>query len=334
MSSSADGLRLGTRDSELALYQARMVAALLQAKDPTLNVELVAYKTQGDRFLDASFVQLSRQGMTGVFVKELEQALLSGEIDLAVHSMKDMPSQLPEGLTTHSIGFREDPRDVLLLPDGKMIGNMQELPSGSRIGTSSARRVAQLKRLSPNWQFEAIRGNLQTRLRKLDESGGYDALVLAAAGVHRLGWESRIACYLNPFSTMVPAPAQGIVAVEYRTDNTQLAKRLSACQVPAVAVMAYVERSVMRLVEGGCQLPLGVFAHWPVEDDTFSPWNACLGQINTQTPLQVTACLLSPDGQHYREAKTACWVEPADTLEESCERLWPVVQSLAAQLRA
>ncbi len=245
-------LRLGSRESPLALVQAEFVAGLLRARFPHLAVEIRTFKTQGDRVLD---VALSKVGDKGLFVKELETALLAGEIDLAVHSMKDMPSTLPEGLSLVSAGPREDARDVLLDGQGRVL---DALPAGAVVGTSSLRREAQLRRLRPDLRFEVIRGNLQTRLRKL-EKGQYDAIVLAAAGVHRLGWQDKVSQYFDPWDGVVPAVAQGILAVEYRGDDCRVAELTDGLRLHAVETARLAERAVLAGLEGGCQLPLGAY---------------------------------------------------------------------------
>src|SRR5687767_6971430 len=204
-------LRLGTRGSELALFQARTVAALLE-RQATASCEIVAIKTSGDRLAEAT---LSQIGGKRLFVKEIEDALLAGDVDLAVHSSKDMPAVLPEGLVVGAVLPREDARDAVILPQsGEMAFDdvVRALGREPRIGTSSVRRIAQLTRLFPGARFLPVRGNLDTRLRKLD-AGGYDALVLAAAGLLRLQHGHRISVAV-PLDACVPAPGQGIIAIE------------------------------------------------------------------------------------------------------------------------
>lgn len=246
-------LRVGSRESVLALVQARHVMALLTRAWPELTVQLKTFKTQGDLELDTS---LSKIGDKGLFVKELETALYAGEIDIAVHSMKDMPSELPEGLTITTVGDREDPRDVLLATGHVLF---QFLNPQARVGTSSLRRVAQFKRLRRDLCYETIRGNLQTRYRKMEE-GQYQGIILAAAGVHRLGWQPKVAQYFDPVTESIPAVCQGILGVEFRQGDFAVAERLSALSHPAVEAAAVAERAFLRTVEGGCQVPVGAYA--------------------------------------------------------------------------
>src|SRR5262245_1941418 len=256
-------IRLGTRGSQLALYQAHTVARLLaEAGGPAC--EIVTIKTSGDRLQDAP---LSEVGGKRLFVKEIEDALLSREIDLAVHSSKDMPAVLPDGLTLAGVLPREDPHDAVVLSQGahnqaKAIQNVEDLreilgPAPS-IGTSSVRRVAQLKRLLPDAQFSPIRGNLDTRLRKLD-AGGHAALVLAAAGLRRLGFQSRISMRL-PSTLCVPAPGQGIIAIEIRDGDEAVRTAVSTITDPAAWAALAAERALVEALGGGCQTPIGALA--------------------------------------------------------------------------
>jgi hydroxymethylbilane synthase len=272
-------IRLGTRGSQLALYQAHTVARLLaEAGGPAC--EIVIVQTSGDRLQDAP---LSEIGGKRLFVKEIEDALLNGTIDLAVHSSKDMPAVLPDGLSIAGVLPREDPHDAVVLPiraqgSGVMaqgsplraqgsgltsqIADMDALitalgPAPS-IGTSSVRRIAQLVRLLPGARFAPIRGNLDTRLRKLD-NGGDDALVLAAAGLRRLGFESRISLTL-PVTACVPAPGQGIIAIETRSEDHAVRASVSSITDEAAAAMLTAERALVEALGGGCQTPIGALA--------------------------------------------------------------------------
>jgi hydroxymethylbilane synthase len=290
-------LRLGTRGSQLALWQANAVAARIAARGG-LPCRIVVLKTSGDRLQDAP---LSEVGGKRLFVKEIEDALLSGEIDLAVHSSKDMPALLPEGLTIGAVLPREDPRDAVVLPvmangSGLTAGDtgrhpadaashsayaMSHQPSAMTtiedlvarlgqapsIGTGSVRRIAQLTRLFPGALFQPIRGNLDTRLRKLDE-GAHHALVLAAAGLRRLGFASRISFSL-PVDACVPAPGQGIVAVEVREDNVAVRRTLQSISDGAAAAALAAERAVVEALGGGCQTPIGALA-LPEEGETLT----------------------------------------------------------------
>ncbi len=252
MTVRSDFLRLGSRESPLALAQTALVRQALLAHWPHLQLEVRTFKTQGDIILDTA---LSKAGDKGLFVKELEVALLQDEIDLAVHSLKDMPGELPPELVLVSALEREDPRDVLLSCDGIVFG---DLPPGAVIGTSSLRREAQLRRLRADLRYEVIRGNLQTRYRKLQE-GLYQAIVLAAAGVHRLGWEDRITQYFDPWTETIPAVAQGILGLEFRRDDNRVAACLAPIQVHDVEIARKAERAVLATLAGGCQLPLGAY---------------------------------------------------------------------------
>jgi hydroxymethylbilane synthase len=241
-------LRLGSRESPLALAQTHQVVTWLNAAWPDLTVEIQAFKTQGDLILDTA---LSKIGDKGLFVKELEHALLANQIDLAIHSMKDMPGTLPDGLILSAVGPREDPRDVL-------VGDQcfENLPPGAVVGTSSLRRVAQLKRRRPDLYYQTVRGNLNTRLRKLD-AGEYQALVLAAAGLKRLGMEARIQQYFDPVTENIPAVAQGILGAECRQNDAHTQGLLAPLAHPEVLQAAEAERAVLARLQGGCQLPLG-----------------------------------------------------------------------------
>lgn len=240
---------IGSRGSQLALWQARHIASCLEKLGVETRLEII--KTTGDKITD---VPLAQVGGKGLFTKEIEEALLAGTIDLAVHSLKDMPTGLPAGLTLAAIPEREDPRDALI---GKPLS---ELGAGSSVGTSSLRRAAQLHALGRGLVTENLRGNVDTRLRKLDE-GEYDAIVLAAAGLRRLGWAERICELLDP-GVMCPAAGQGALAIETREDGgaaQQIAGKLNHAATNA-AVTA--ERALLATLEGGCQVPIGAHAHF------------------------------------------------------------------------
>lgn len=261
-------LRLGTRGSQLALYQANTVARLIaEAGGPPC--ELVIIKTSGDRLQERP---LSEVGGKRLFVKEIEDALLRNEVDLAVHSSKDMPALLPDGLEIAGVLAREDPRDAVVLPVSNAAGthSLEELAARlgetPSIGTASVRRVALLTRLFPHARFAPMRGNLDTRLRKLDE-GEHDALVLAAAGLRRLGFTSRISFTL-PLSACIPAPGQGIIAIEIRTGDERVRAAVAAISDQVAAQALEVERGVVDALGGGCQTPIGALAT-PVRDDQF-----------------------------------------------------------------
>ncbi len=260
-------LNIGTRGSELALFQAHAVADLLRAQSG-VDCEIVIIKTSGDLLAEAP---LSQIGGKRLFVKEIEDALLNGTVDIAVHSSKDMPAVLPAGLAIGAVLPREDPRDAMVLPVAR-----PQLGDAPRIGTSSVRRIAQLKRVLPGATFGPVRGNLGTRLRKLDD-GDFDALVLAAAGLRRLGQESRISALL-PVAACVPAPGQGIIAVEIRSDDTATRKIVAQADDALAGAALVAERTVVERLGGGCQMPIGAYA-------------ATAGEV-----LTLTAIVLSIDG--------------------------------------
>jgi hydroxymethylbilane synthase len=259
---SKQTLVIGTRGSKLALTQSEQIAALLRAAHPGLSVELQIISTKGDRILD---VALSAVGDKGLFVKEIEAALLAHEVDLAVHSCKDMPSMLPDGLTLAAFPKRVDPRDALVLPLTHAAPSLDAtdnpldlLPQGATVGTSSLRRACQLQALRPDLQLRDVRGNVDTRLRKLDE-GQYDAIILATAGLSRLGLDQRISCPLPP-EVMLPAVAQGTLAIEARSDDPVTLDLLGVLDDPATRVAALTERAFLRRLEGGCQVPIAAHA--------------------------------------------------------------------------
>jgi len=257
-------VNLGTRGSQLALVQARMVAALIDERTG-VPCRQVVIKTSGDRLSEAS---LSEIGGKRLFVKEIEDALLAGDIDLAVHSSKDMPAVLPEGLAIGAVLPREDPRDAIVLPGTAAPASIEAiaatLGNGPRIGTSSVRRTAQLTRLFPNARFGPIRGNLDTRMRKLD-SGDYDALVLASAGLIRLQHGHRVSASL-PIDVCVPAPGQGIIAIEIRRDDDRMRQMVATIDDAAAAAALTAERALVERLGGGCQMPIGAYAR--IDNDT------------------------------------------------------------------
>lgn len=259
-------MKLGTRGSQLALFQAHTTAALLETH-AGIACEIVVIKTSGDRLAEAS---LSEIGGKRLFVKEIEDSLLAGEIDLAVHSSKDLPAILPPGLTLAAVLPREDPRDAVVLPAGRTASSVEDvralLGPSPKIGTSSVRRIAQLLPLFPGARFGPIRGNLDTRLRKLD-SGDYDALVLAAAGLRRLQHAHRISTAL-PADVCVPAPGQGIIAIEVREDDHRTFDVVKTINDATAGVALEAERAVVTRLGGGCQMPIGAYA--TVDGDTMT----------------------------------------------------------------
>ena len=245
-------LRIGTRGSQLAMWQAHWIKENLVRTHPDLDVEIIKIKTTGDKILD---VPLAKVGGKGLFVKEIESALMDGLIDLAVHSMKDVPTELPEGLGVVATSRREDPRDALLSRDS---AELKDLPRGATIGTSSLRRQAQFLNLRSDLNIEPLRGNINTRLRKLKE-GQYDAIVLAYAGVKRLGWESEVTQVIDP-EVILPAIGQGALGIEARLDDADTLGRISFLNDPATAFRVSAERAFLKRLEGGCQVPIAAYA--------------------------------------------------------------------------
>lgn len=244
--------RIGSRESRLAMWQANWVADRLRDLRPGIRVSLVGIRTKGDNILDAA---LSKIGDKGLFTRELEVAMLSGEVDMAVHSMKDLPTRLPGGLVLGAVCRREYPGDVLVSKRGE---KLDRLRPGAAIGTSSLRRIAQLKRFRPDLATVNVRGNLNTRLRKLEEQD-IDALVLAYAGIVRLGYRDRIT-ELVPFEINLPAVGQGAIGVEARENDRDLLELLAGLDHGPSRKAVAAERSLMGRLEGGCQIPVGALA--------------------------------------------------------------------------
>lgn len=247
---------VGTRQSQLALTQTGQVldelAVLCEKHHIPFRFEIRKITTKGDRILD---VTLSKVGGKGLFVKEIEQALLSREIDLAVHSMKDMPSALQDGLINGAVPKRVDPRDAFISRIGL---RLDELPEGAKVGTSSLRRASQLQAYRPDLVLEPVRGNIDSRLRKLEE-GQFDAIILAAAGLYRMGWEGRITEYL-PVDICLPAVGQGALGIECREEDTELRRLLSLYNDEETALTVAAERRFLGVLNGGCQVPIGAYA--------------------------------------------------------------------------
>ncbi len=253
-------IKIGTRGSKLALWQANWVKSALNAGNTSIAVELVPIKTRGDKILD---VPLAKVGGKGLFVKEIEDALLNGRIDLAVHSMKDMPSEIPDGLCVGAIPEREIPQDVLISKKGLLL---HDLMPGARIGTSSLRRSAQLLHARPDLVILPLRGNLDTRLKKL-ETENLDAIILAAAGVKRLGLENRITEYLDE-NVMLPAVGQGALCIEIRQNDPEIEPIIAALNHQETWTVVMGERAFLNRLEGGCQVPIA--AHGKLEKNTFT----------------------------------------------------------------
>lgn len=245
-------LVIASRESALAMWQAEHIQARLQALYPETEVTILGMTTTGDQILDSP---LARIGGKGLFVKELEQALADGRADLAVHSMKDVPMHLPPGFALAAIGEREDPRDAFVSND---YPNLESLPAGSIVGTSSLRRQSQLQARFPGLKVESLRGNLQTRLRKLDE-GQYAAIILAAAGLKRLGLEERIREAIDPDQS-IPAVGQGALGIEINAERHDLLDILAPLNHAETAACVEAERGMSRALAGSCQVPLGAFA--------------------------------------------------------------------------
>ena len=244
-------LKIGTRGSKLALWQANWVKSALEVKHPFLSIELETITTKGDKILD---VPLAKVGGKGLFVKEIEEALLDGRIDLAVHSMKDMPGEIPKGLCIGAIPQREIPQDVLISSSKK---RLSKLGPGARIGTSSLRRKAQLLHARPDLVILPLRGNLDTRLKKLDTEN-LDAIILAAAGVKRLGLENRITEYLDE-NIMLPAVGQGALCIEVRQNDPLVEPIVASLEHPQTRAIILGERAFLNRLEGGCQVPIAAY---------------------------------------------------------------------------
>jgi len=263
-------LRLGTRKSKLALWQANFVKSKLEALG--LEIELVLITTTGDKILDTP---LSKIGGKGLFVKEIENALMEDEIDFAVHSLKDVPAFIPQGLVVDIFLEREDPKDAFV---SKSYKTLNELPPSAKIGTSSIRRKVQLLQKRQDLTIEDLRGNVDTRLKKL-EDGLYDAIILASAGLKRLGFEGVISSYLD----FIPAVGQGIVAIEYKASNKELSNILRQINHESTYICALAERSFLETVEGNCQIPMGAHA------------------TLTQDLIKIRGFIANEDGTNYRE---------------------------------
>ncbi|MEB3207029.1 MAG: hydroxymethylbilane synthase [Vampirovibrionales bacterium] len=290
-----NNIRLGTRHSALAQAQAHRVGAMLQTAWPMLALETKTMTTVGDRNLEASFRELVSQGHAGVFVKELETSLLSRDIDLAVHSLKDMPSVQPQGLMMIPVGLRDDPRDALILnPDSfPDTASLLSLPSGSRIGTASARRAALVSAVRKDLICLPVRGNLQTRLRKLSE-GHFDGLLLAKAGFDRLPelssqWRVVPCC---PYHELMPAPAQGMLAVEFLENRDKVFSEMLAPLLPPLKTQLCIaaERAVLTGLSAGCHVALAVYAEFASEDAESGTLNAVIHDNSTDKLYRVSQC--------------------------------------------
>lgn len=285
-------IRIGTRGSQLALWQANHIKSSIKKLFPELEVEVIAISTKGDRITDRP---LSMVGGKGLFVKEIENALLNNDIDLAVHSMKDMPGELPEGLIIGAIPERENPFDAMISRENKLLA---DYPVNARIGTSSLRRGSQLKAARPDLEILSIRGNLDTRIKKL-KSGQYDAIVLAAAGLRRLGQENEITQYLDE-TLMVPAVGQGALCIETRENDENIAPVMEKLDHGPTRICVTGERAFLKQIEGSCHIPV-----------------ACYGEIKEDQVI-MTALVASEDGQEVIK-KTI--TSPVNIIEDQGRKL-------------
>jgi hydroxymethylbilane synthase len=289
---SSNALVIATRKSKLALWQAEHVAALLRKAHAGLSVELLPMSTKGDRILDRSLAAI---GGKGLFIKELEAALEDGRAHLAVHSMKDVPGDLPAGMTLAAMLPRADPRDALITRAARELG---ELPRGARLGTASLRRRAQLLAIRPDLVITTLRGNVETRLKRLDD-GELDAIVLAAAGLTRLGLQSRIAALLDP-SVSLPAVGQGVIGIECRSDDLRARDAVRALNDPAAHTAVSAERAFARRLGGSCQSPIAAFA-----------------ELDAQQRLTLRGLVAEPDGSRLIQDSIAGSAAQAEVLGDA-----------------
>ncbi|XP_063798714.1 porphobilinogen deaminase isoform X2 [Pseudophryne corroboree] len=290
----AGTIRVGTRKSQLARIQTDSVVEMLKKKFPDANFDIVAMSTTGDKILDTA---LSKIGEKSLFTKELENALERNEVDLVVHSLKDLPTTLPPGFTVGAVCKREDPHDAVVFHPKNVGNTLNSLPENSVIGTSSLRRAAQLKKSYPHLQFKDIRGNLNTRLKKLDEKDDFNAIILAAAGLHRMDWEKRIGQILSPEECLY-AVGQGALAVEVRAKDQDILNMVGALQDPETVLRCIAERAFMRKLEGGCSVPVAVST--TIKD----------------SQLYLTGAVYSLDGSDcLKETMQSCIVFPNEEVE-------------------
>ncbi|MBA3012847.1 MAG: hydroxymethylbilane synthase [Proteobacteria bacterium] len=273
-------IRIGTRGSQLALWQAHHIKSSIETLFPEIGVDIITISTKGDRITDRP---LALVGGKGLFVKEIETALIENEIDIAVHSMKDMPGQLPEGLVIGAIPERENPYDILISRQNKQLA---DYPANARIGTSSLRRGSQLKAIRPDLEILSIRGNLDTRIKKL-QSGEYDAIVLAAAGLRRLGQANEITQYLDE-TIMVPAVGQGALCIETRKNDAKIVPIMEKLDHGPTRICVTGERAFLKQIEGSCHIPV-----------------ACYGRIREDLVI-LTALVASEDGRQVVKRQISC----------------------------
>ena len=309
-------VKIGSRSSELAMIQARTVQAALQDLYPLIAFEIVTMKTIGDKILDTA---LPKIGQTNLFTKELEVALEAGQVDMIVHSLKDLPTALPPGMTLSVIYKRDSPTDAVVLHPRHRGLKLETLPSGSIVGTSSLRRTAQLKRNFPGLVFQSVRGNLNTRLRKLDEGCGeagdglkYDALVLATAGLVRMGWQDRLEQELDSSSCMY-AVGQGALAVETRESDRRINKLLLPLNHPQTFICCTTERAFLRKLEGGCSVPVGVYSE--IGPDNVLSLEGAVFSLDGSERLGGKKTLALSEG--YAELSMAEWSKLGDSVGEA-----------------
>ncbi len=299
-------ITIGTRGSALALWQANWVKSELEREYPGIEVSITVIKTKGDKILD---VPLAKVGGKGLFVKEIEDALLSHDIDLAVHSMKDVPTQLPESLQVTIFPPREDPRDAFFSHTGK---SLKEMPEGAIIGTSSLRRIAQILHAYPHLKTKDLRGNVDTRLKKL-ERGEYDGIILAYAGVKRLGWADKVTELLDPIISL-PAIAQGALGIETRINDDFNNQRLAFFHDPKTALAVRTERSLLRTLEGGCQVPIAAYA--TVDENNKISLTGLVAALDGRKIIKETASGIEPEKLGEGLARTLLQHGAGELLEE------------------
>jgi len=249
-----NAVKVGSRSSELAMVQTKSVVAALEKANPLVKFEIITMDTIGDKVQDRA---LQKIGQTNLFTKELEKALALGEVDLLVHSLKDVPTTLPDGMTLPAICKREDPSDAVVLHPKWHGKSLETLPPGSVIGTSSLRRIALMRSVQPGFEFQTVRGNLNTRLKKLDESDQYDALLLATAGLQRLGWDARISQRLDT-SIFMYAVGQGALTIETRSDDARIISLIEPLNDKPTLLTCTAERACLFNLGGGCSVPVGI----------------------------------------------------------------------------
>ncbi|XP_053308457.1 porphobilinogen deaminase [Spea bombifrons] len=289
-----DVIRVGTRKSQLARIQTDSVVEMLSKRFPTARFEIVAMATTGDKILDTA---LSKIGEKSLFTKELENALEKNEVDLVVHSLKDLPTSLPPGFTIGAVCKRENPYDAVVFHPKCTVKTLEGLPQKCVIGTSSLRRAAQLKKMFPHLEFRDIRGNLNTRLKKLDDREEFSAIILATAGLRRMGWENRIGQILSPDECMY-AVGQGALAVEVRAKDQDILSMVSALQDPQTVLRCIAERAFMKRLEGGCSVPVAV------------------NSVIEDSQLYLTGAVYSLDGSDYlKETMQTSICSPLEDVE-------------------